>query len=160
MFTTSLKHDTQELSDFEIKNVGMIGFKYRPEVGRYCVLSGCLLAMLVALVKIRHCSQDSVRRLAGVQMLSPVHSGWPSDTHILVMLQLREDVQEYTLVDIWTIVGLAHLIPEADRCWLVNSGIDLRTCNKIYWLYKREYVEYLQRRVSGPMASYMYIVLV
>jgi len=48
------------------------------------------------------------------------------------MVQLREDAREFTLVDIGTILGLAHLIPEGDRRWLVNSHIDLRTLNEIY----------------------------
>jgi len=86
----------------------------------------------MALFKIRDCSQDNVRRLAGVQMLSPVNSGRPSDILSLVTVQLREDAREFTLVDIGTILGLAHLIPEGDRVWLVNSCIDLRTFNEIY----------------------------
>ena len=40
----------------------------------YGALRGRLPAKLVALFKIRDCSQDTVRRLAGVQMLSPVSS--------------------------------------------------------------------------------------
>jgi len=96
------------------------------------VLRGRLPAKLVALFKIRDCSQDPVRRLAGVQMLSPVNSGRPSDKHSLVTVQLREDAGEFTLVDIGTILGLAQLIPEGDRRWLVNSRIDLRTFNEMY----------------------------
>ena len=46
--------------------------------------------------------------------------------------QQREEARECTIVDIGTILGLAHLIPEADRRWLVNSRIDLRTFNEIY----------------------------
>jgi len=98
----------------------------------YGALRGRLPAKLVALFKIRDCSQDTVRRLAGVQMLSPENSGRPSDIHSLVTVQLREDAREFTLVDIGTILGLAHLIPEGDRRWLVNSRIDLRTFNEIY----------------------------
>jgi len=98
----------------------------------YGPLRGCLLAKLVALFKIKDCSQDTVRRLAGVRMLSPVNSGRPSDLHSLVTVQLREDALEFTLVDIGTILGLDHLIPEGDRSWLVNSHIDLRTFNEIY----------------------------
>jgi len=98
----------------------------------YRALRGRLLAKLVALFKIRDSSQQTVRRLAGLQMLSPVNSGRPSDIHSLVTVQLREDASEFTLVDIGTILGLAHLIPEGDRRWLVNSRIDLRTFNKIY----------------------------
>jgi len=98
----------------------------------YGALRGRLPAKLVALFKIRDCSQDTVRRFAGVQMLTPVNSGQPSDIHSLVTVQLREDAQEFTLVDIGTILGLAHLIPEGDRRWLVNSRINLRTFNEIY----------------------------
>jgi len=98
----------------------------------YGALRGRLPAKLVGLFKIRDCSQDTVRRLAGVQMLSPVNSGRPSDIHSLVTVQLRDDALEFTLVDIGTIVGLAHLIPEGDRRWLINSRIDLRTFNEIY----------------------------
>ena len=85
----------------------------------------------MVLFKIKHCSQDTVQRLAAIQMLSPVNSGRPFDIHSLVTVQLREDAREFTLVDIGTILGLAHLIPEGDRRWLVNSRIDLRTFNEI-----------------------------
>jgi len=98
----------------------------------YGPLRGRVAAKLVALIKIRDCSQDTVPRLAGIQMLSPVNSGQPSDIHSLVTVQLREDAREFTLVDIGRILSLAHLIPEGDWHWLVNSRIDFRTCNEIY----------------------------
>jgi len=98
----------------------------------YGALRGRLPSKLVVLFKIRDCSQDTVRWLADLQMLSPVNSGRPSDIHSLVTVQLREDAREFTLVDIGTILGLAHLIPEGDQRWLVNSRIDLRTFNEIY----------------------------
>jgi len=98
----------------------------------YRTLRGHFPAQLVALFKIRDCSQDTVRQLAGVQMLSPVNSGRPSDIDSVVTVQLREDAREVRLVDIGTILCLGHLIPEGDRRWLVNSRIDLRTFNEIY----------------------------
>jgi len=98
----------------------------------YGALRGYLPANLVALFKIRDCRQDTVRRLAGVEMLSPVNSGRPSDIHSLLTVYLREDAREFTLVDIGTILGLAHLIPEGDRRSLVNSRTDLRSFNEIY----------------------------
>jgi hypothetical protein len=64
--------------------------------------------------------------------MSVVNAGHPSDTHGLVTVQHRDDAREMTIVDIGTILGLAHLIPETDRRWLVNSRIDLRTFNEIY----------------------------
>ena len=99
----------------------------------YGALKGRLLAKLVALFKIRdYTCRDTVRRLASVQMLTAVNSGCLSDIQGLVTVQLREDARAFTVVDIGTILGLAHLIPETDRRWLVNSRIDLRTFNEIY----------------------------
>jgi len=49
-----------------------------------------------------------------------------------VSIQMKEDAREFTVVDIGTILGLAHLIPEGDRRWIVNSRIDLRTFNEVY----------------------------
>jgi len=73
-----------------------------------------------------------VRRLAGVQFVSAVKSGRISDLHTLVTIQMKEDDREFTVVDIETILGLAHHIPEGDWRWIVNSGIDLRTFNEVY----------------------------
>ena len=99
----------------------------------YGALRGRLPAKLLALFKIRNPTCDgTVRRLASVQMLSPVNSGRASDVHGLVTVQQREDAREFTIVDVGTILGLAHLILEADRRWLVNNRIDLRTFNEIY----------------------------
>ena len=100
----------------------------------YSALRGRLPARLIALFKIRsvYMQEDTVCHLAGVQFLSVVDSGRPSDTHGLVTIQLREVTRELTIVDIGTILGLVHLIPEIDQCWLVNSRIDLRTVNEIY----------------------------
>ena len=98
----------------------------------YGALRGRLPAKLLALFKIRNTHQDTVCRLAGVQLMGVVNSGRPSDVHGLVTVHLRDDSRELTIVDIGTILGLAHLIPETDRRWLVNSRIDLRTFNEIY----------------------------
>ena len=73
-----------------------------------------------------------MRRLAGVQFVSAVNSGRISDVHSLVTVQMKEDAHEFTVVDIGTILGLAHLIPEGDRRWIVNSRIDLRTFKNRY----------------------------
>jgi len=45
---------------------------------------------------------------------------------------MNEDAPEFTVVDIGTILGLAHLIPEGDRRWIVNSRIDMRSFNEVY----------------------------
>ena len=100
----------------------------------YGALRGRLPAKLVALLKIReYRCENTVRRVASVQMLTPVHSGRLSDLHGLVTVQMREDARGFAIVDIGTILGLAHLIPEEDRRWLVNSRIDLRTFNEVYY---------------------------
>jgi len=61
-----------------------------------------------------------------------VNSGRISDVHSLVTVQIKEDAWEFTVVDIGTSLGLAHLIPEGDRRLIVNSRIDLRTFKKVY----------------------------
>ena len=73
-----------------------------------------------------------MRCLAGVQFLSAVNSRRISDEHSLVTVQMKEDAREFTVVDIGTILGQAHFIPEGDRCWIVNSRINLRTFHKVY----------------------------
>jgi len=99
----------------------------------YGALRGHLLAKLVALLKIWDLrSEDTVRRVAGVQLLTPVNSGRLSDLHDLVTVQMREDMRGFTIVHIGTILILTHLIPEEDRRWLVNSRMDLRTFNEVY----------------------------
>jgi len=65
-------------------------------------------------------------------MLSAVNSGFPSDIHGIVRVQMREDAGDYTIVDVGRIHGLAQLIPEGERRWLVNSGIVLRRFNEVY----------------------------
>jgi len=98
----------------------------------YGALRGRLPAKLVALLKIRGTrSEDTVRRVAGVELLTPVNTGPLSDLHGLVTVQLSEDTRGFTIVDIGTILGLAHLIPEEYRRWLVNSRIDLTTFNEV-----------------------------
>jgi len=99
----------------------------------YSGLRGRQPAKLVALLKIRdYRSDDTVRCVTGVQMLTPVNSGRLSDLHGLVTVQIKEDTRGFTIVDIGTILGLGHLIPEEDPPWLVNSRIDLRTFNEVY----------------------------
>ena len=76
--------------------------------------------------------QDTVYHRAGVQFISLVDSGRRSDVHNLETFQRKDFTRELTIVDIGTILGLAHLIPETERRWLVNIRIDLRTFNEIY----------------------------
>jgi len=99
----------------------------------YGALRGSLPAKRVGLLKIRdNRPDDTVCRVAGVQMLTPVNLGRLSDLHGLVTIQMREDMRGFKIVHIGTILGLAHLMLEEDLRWLVNSRIDLRTFNEIY----------------------------
>jgi len=99
----------------------------------YGALRGRMPAKLVAIFKIRdYTCENTVRRVAGGRMLSAANPGFPSDIHGLDTVQMREDAQEFPIVDVGTINGLAHLIPEAERRWLVNSRIDLRRFNEVY----------------------------
>ena len=67
----------------------------------YRALRGRLPAKLVALLKIRDLrSEDTVRRVTGVQLLTPVNSVHLSDLHGLVTVQMREDTRGFTIVDI------------------------------------------------------------
>ena len=100
----------------------------------YGRLRGRLPARLIALFKISdYRYADAVRRLTGVQFVSAVNSGPLSDVHGLVTVQMKEDAQVFTVVDIGTILSLAHLIPEGDRSWIINSQIDLRTFTEVYY---------------------------
>jgi len=69
--------------------------------------------------------------LAGVRLVSMVVTGHLSELHILATVELRDDIRGLTIVDIGTILGLAHLIPETDQRWLLTSRIDLRTFTEI-----------------------------
>ena len=98
----------------------------------YGALKGRLQAKLLALFNIRNTQQDTVCRLAGVQLIRVLNSGRPSDVHRFVTVHLRDDARELTIVNIGTILGLAHLIRGTDRRRLINRQIDLRTFNEIY----------------------------
>jgi len=99
----------------------------------YGALRGRLPAKLMARFKIRdYTCENAVRRVAAVRMLSAVNSGFPWDIHGLVTVQMREDAREFTIADVGTCHGLAYLIPEGERRWLVNSRIDLRIFNEVY----------------------------
>ena len=129
-------HLARSTSDLHFRNQGSRNDWVWVETGReerYGALRGRLPANLIALFKIRaESSNDTVRRVAGVQMLTPVNSRCLSDQHSLVTVQMREDAQGFTIVDIGRILGLAYLILEEDRRWLINSRLDLRTFNEVY----------------------------
>jgi len=52
-------------------------------------------------------------QLVGIQFANAVNSGHLSKVHGLVTVQIKEDASVFTVVDIGTILGLAHMILEA-----------------------------------------------
>jgi len=80
------------------------------------VLRGRLPARLIAVFKIRsrYMQQDTGYCLAGIQFMRLIHSGRASDVHGPATVQLRDLILELTIVDIGTIIGLAHVIPETE----------------------------------------------
>jgi len=129
-------HRARSTGDLHFRNQGSRDDWVWVQVGReemYGALRGRLPANLVALITIRdYISDDTVRRVAGVQLVTPVNSGHLSDQHGLVTVEIREDAPGFTIVDVGTILGLVHLIQEEDQRWLINSRIDLRTFNEVY----------------------------
>ena len=108
-------------------------------VGEYGALRGQLPGKLRRLFKVRTgntvVDAKSVYRLAVVQLLQVQGGGHITDAHDLVKVSNRprtSDKDEFWIVDIVTISGVAHLIPEGDGRWLVNSRIDLKTFNDVY----------------------------
>jgi len=81
----------------------------------YGVLSSHLPAKLITPFKIRdYTSENSVGWLASIQFASAVNTGHLSDVHGLVTVQIDNDACKFTVVDIGTLLGLAHLILEAE----------------------------------------------
>ena len=115
----------------------------------YSALRAHLPARLLALFKIRdYPKQDTVHRLATVQCMSVVNQGCPSDVRGLITFQQSDFARKLTIVDMGTILRLAHLIPETDLHWLVNNRIDRRTFNEIYWKHAPASWRRTRRRVN------------
>jgi len=103
-------------------------------------LRGQLPGKLIGLFKLRNvvAKAKTVHRLAAVQVLqAQPNGGRIVDAHGLVKVSRRCDTSEsdgngFWIVDIMMISSLAHLIPDGDGQWLVNSRIDLRTFNEVY----------------------------
>jgi len=87
----------------------------------YRALRDRLPPKLMALFKMGdYTCENAVHRVAALPRLSAVNSGFPSDIHGLVTVQMREDAREFTRVDVGTIQGLAQLISEGEQRWLVS----------------------------------------
>ena len=117
----------------------MIGFGYGPEKKTYGALRGHLPANLIALFKMRdYRYEDQVCHHTGVQFVSAVNSGRISDIYSLVTVQMKEDAWQFTIVDIGTILGLAHLIPEG-----IGAGLSIAVSIS----------EHLTRHIKGRISE-------
>jgi len=129
-------HCAQCTGDLNFKNYGSRNDWVWVRAGTedmYGALRGRLPAKLVELFKLTdYRYKDRVGRLAGIQYVSTVNSGRISDVYSLVTVQMKEDARRFTVVDIGTILGLAHHIPEGDWRWIVNSRITWRIFNQVY----------------------------
>ena len=78
------------------------------------------LETMVAIVQPLQASQNGGSRIADAHGL------------VRVFAKRQKSETEFRIVDISTVTGQAHLIPDGDGRRLVNSRIDLRTSNDIY----------------------------
>ena len=103
----------------------------------YNALRGKQPGKLWGLFKIRDTGNDGkVYRLSIVQLLQASQNGGGriADAHGLVRVfaKRQKSETEFRIVDIATVTGQAHFIPDGDGRWLVNSRINFRTFNDIY----------------------------
>ena len=97
---------------------------------RYGNLRGRLPVKLVGLFKLRCKDEQAVHRLALIESLE-VYNGGRMGANGLIGVGRKSNGNEWLVVDIGTVLGLAHLVPAGDGQWLVNNRIDLQTFNDI-----------------------------
>ena len=103
-------------------------------------LRGLLPARVIRLLKLKDSIRDRPRCLALVKPLKVRNRGAPGENHTLVRVieSPTEDghLSQLWIVNIKSIWGLAHLVPEStepgNRNFFVNNSIDLLTFNTIY----------------------------
>jgi hypothetical protein len=66
-----------------------------------------------------------------VEVLEAVNKGVVDSSHGLLKVSRRYN-QKSWVVDIRSIVGMAHLLPYGPKSWLVNTKINLKTWNEFY----------------------------
>ena len=97
-------------------------------------LGGRLPAFLRGLLKLRGGHNNSYR-FAVVEVLWPINNGSADPCDTLIWVQRR--VYKSAMGGIWvinirSIMGMAHLVPYGEGRWLVNNRIDLKTWNDVY----------------------------
>jgi len=99
----------------------------------YGTLRGRLLGRLIALFKRAvYMLHEMVYARVEVSFIRVAEGRRLFDLHPLVTVQLRDITRMCTILDSGIILGVTHLIPETDRCWLVNSWLNLYTFNNIH----------------------------
>jgi len=80
-----------------------------------------------------------------------VNSGYPSDVHGLVTIHLWDNTQELTIVDIGTILGLAHLLRKLTRASLSTVGLIYGRLTRSIKLPQERSIKLKQER-AGPVS--------
>ena len=89
---------------------------------------------MFALFKIRNVLSGAgdVLYLALVHILNPVGAGRFHCGSGHIRVSKRPNGRDMRIVGIGSVIGQAHVITSAERPWIVNHRIDLRTFNEIY----------------------------
>ena len=97
-------------------------------------LGGSLPAFLRGLLKLQG-RKDNSYRLAVVEVLWPMNVGRadPCDTLVRVNRRLYTSTMGgIWVINIRSVMGMAHLVSYGEGRWLVNNRIDLKTWNNTY----------------------------
>jgi hypothetical protein len=92
------------------------------------VFRGRLLGRVEALFKLRE-SGERAHRLCTVELLEAKDRGIADSSHGLLKVYRRRRKRIW-VVNIRSILGMAHLFEVETSNWLVNTRIDLRTWNE------------------------------
>jgi Plavaka transposase len=106
-----------------------VGNKGRGDLGEYSP------GFLKCLLKLRDVTTGRTYRFAVVESLAPMNGGAANSGGTFIRVQrkvYKTPGKAYSVVNIRSIVGIAHLIKYGEGQWLVNNRIDLRTWNTIF----------------------------
>ena len=110
----------------------------------YFALHGRLPFQLQRIFKlcVDHNGASTIMHLAFVMVTRPINGGRASNVTGMVRVELPKSGSIYRVIDAGAIAGAAHLIPETpnaarvipNKTWVVNSHIDLKTWNDVYYM--------------------------
>ena len=90
---------------------------------------GRLPGLVRAIFKIRDSISTKSYQLCLVELLEAKDRGLPDGSHGLLRVA-RRSRQRFWVVNISSVLGMAHLFELGQGQWLVNTRIDLRTWNE------------------------------